>query len=66
MMQVGSVFLQLFLIAFSVLINITFDIVQINSVAISLNIIELISTILLIYVTLLPSKSTSDEALKWL
>ncbi|GEQ05865.1 DUF805 domain-containing protein [Staphylococcus gallinarum] len=54
------------LIAFSVLINITFDIVQINSVAISLNIIELISTILLIYVTLLPSKSTSDEALKWL
>ncbi|PTK95390.1 DUF805 domain-containing protein, partial [Staphylococcus gallinarum] len=52
------------LIAFSVLINITFDIVQINSVAISLNIIELISTILLIYVTLLPSKSTSDEALK--
>ncbi|PTK90042.1 DUF805 domain-containing protein, partial [Staphylococcus gallinarum] len=38
------------LIAFSVLINITFDIVQINSVAISLNIIELISTILLIYV----------------
>ena len=54
------------LIAFSVLINITFDIVQINSVAISLNIIELISTILLIYVTLLSSKSTSDEALKWL
>lgn len=54
------------LIAFSVLINITFDIVQINSVAISLNIIELISTILLIYVTLLPSKATSDEALKWL
>ncbi|RIP37304.1 DUF805 domain-containing protein [Staphylococcus gallinarum] len=54
------------LIAFSVLINIIFDIVQINGLAISLNIIELISTIILIYVTLLPSKSTSDEALKWL
>lgn len=54
------------LIAFSVLINIIFDIVQINGLAISLNIIELISTIILIYVTLLPSKSTSGEALKWL
>ncbi|MCG7338113.1 DUF805 domain-containing protein [Staphylococcus sp. ACRSN] len=54
------------LIIFSIVINILFDIIQVNSIAIFLNIIELISTIILIYITLLPSKHVAEEDLKWL
>ncbi|MGW7976505.1 DUF805 domain-containing protein [Staphylococcus xylosus] len=54
------------LIVLSIFVNITFDIIQINSVAISLNIISLICTIILVVETLLPSRNVADSELKWL
>ncbi|MEB6043927.1 DUF805 domain-containing protein [Staphylococcus pseudoxylosus] len=54
------------LIVLSIFVNITFDIIQINSVAISLNIISLICTIILVVETLLPSRNVPDSELKWL
>lgn len=54
------------LIALSVVVNISFDIIQINSIAISLNIISLICTVILIIETLLPTKHVDDAELKWL
>lgn len=54
------------LIVLSIFVNITFDIIQINSVAVSLNIISLICTIILVVETLLPSRNVTDSELKWL
>jgi uncharacterized membrane protein YhaH (DUF805 family) len=54
------------LIVLSIFVNITFDIIQINSVAVSLNIISLICTIILVIETLLPSRNVADSELKWL
>ena len=54
------------LIVLSIFVNITFDIIQINSVAISLNIISLICTMILVVETLLPSRNVADSELKWL
>jgi len=54
------------LIALSIVVNISFDIIQINSIAISLNIISLICTIMLIIETLLATKYVNDAELKWL
>ncbi|XVL11938.1 hypothetical protein WKW46_01840 [Staphylococcus xylosus] len=54
------------LIVLSIFVNITFDIIQINSVAVSLNIISLICTIILVVETLLPSRNVADSELKWL
>ncbi|WP_440862408.1 DUF805 domain-containing protein [Staphylococcus shinii] len=54
------------LIVLSIFVNITFDIIQINSVAVSLNIISLICTIILVIETLLPSLNVADSELKWL
>ncbi|RIN08352.1 DUF805 domain-containing protein [Staphylococcus shinii] len=54
------------LIVLSIFVNITFDIIQINSVAVSLNIISLICTIILVIETLLPSRNVTDSELKWL
>lgn len=49
------------LIVLSIFVNITFDIIQINSVAVSLNIISLICTIILVIETLLPSRNVADS-----
>ncbi|MDQ7111212.1 DUF805 domain-containing protein [Staphylococcus ureilyticus] len=54
------------LIAVSIIMNISFDLIQINSIAILLNVIAWICTILLIIETLLPSRNESDATLKWL
>ena len=54
------------LIAVSIIMNISFDLIQINSIAILLNAIAWICTILLIIETLLPSRNESDATLKWL
>ncbi|MFT3658790.1 DUF805 domain-containing protein [Staphylococcus ureilyticus] len=54
------------LIAVSIIMNISFDLIQINSIAIILNVIAWICTILLIIETLLPSRNESDATLKWL
>ncbi|RIM95801.1 DUF805 domain-containing protein [Staphylococcus shinii] len=54
------------LIVLSIFVNITFYIIQINSVAVSLNIISLICTIILVIETLLPSRNVADSELKWL
>ena len=45
------------LIAVSIIVNISFDMIQINSIAIILNVIAWICTIILIVETLLPSRS---------
>lgn len=54
------------LIAVSIIVNISFDMIQINSIAIILNVIAWICTIILIIETLLPSRSEADANLKWL
>ncbi|PTF23504.1 DUF805 domain-containing protein [Staphylococcus cohnii] len=54
------------LIAVSIIVNISFDMIQINSIAILLNVIAWICTIILIIETLLPSRSEADANLKWL
>ena len=54
------------LIAVSIIVNISFDMIQINSIAIILNVIAWICTIILIVETLLPSRSEADANLKWL
>ncbi|KKD21389.1 hypothetical protein XA22_06125 [Staphylococcus cohnii subsp. cohnii] len=54
------------LIVVSIIMNISFDLIQINSIAILLNVIAWICTILLIIETLLPSRNESDATLKWL
>ncbi|AVL77461.1 MULTISPECIES: DUF805 domain-containing protein [Staphylococcus] len=54
------------LIVVSIIMNISFDLIQINSIAIILNVIAWICTILLIIETLLPSRNESDATLKWL
>lgn len=54
------------LIAVSIIMNISFDLIQINSIAIILNVIAWICTILLIIETLLPSRNEADASLKWL
>lgn len=54
------------LIAVSIIMNISFDLIQINSIAILLNVIAWICTILLIIETLLPSRNEADATLKWL
>ena len=54
------------LIAVSIIVNISFDMIQINSIAIILNVIAWICTIILIIETLLPSRNEADANLKWL
>ena len=54
------------LIAVSIIVNISFDMIQINSIAIILNVIAWICTIILIVETLLPSRNEADANLKWL
>ena len=54
------------LIAVSIIMNISFDLIQINSIAIILNVIAWICTILLIIETLLPSRNEAEATLKWL
>ncbi|MEB8127190.1 DUF805 domain-containing protein [Staphylococcus succinus] len=54
------------LIVTSILVDIGFDISQINGIAITLNIISVICTLILIVITLLPSRHVADEQLKWL
>lgn len=54
------------LIVVSIIMNISFDLIQINSIAIILNVIAWICTILLIIETLLPSRNEADATLKWL
>ena len=54
------------LIVTSILVDIGFDISQINGIAITLNIISVICTLILIVITLLPSRHVDDEQLKWL
>lgn len=54
------------LIVTSILVDIGFDISQINGIAITLNIISVICTLILIVIALLPSRHVSDEQLKWL
>lgn len=56
----------LLLIILSIFVNILFDLIQINSVAIILNIVSLICTIILIVETLLPSRDVEESELKWL
>lgn len=56
----------LILIVITLLGDIIFDIIQIDSLAILMNIVTLISTIILIVITLLPSKSTPEAQLKWI
>ncbi|PTF28473.1 DUF805 domain-containing protein [Staphylococcus cohnii] len=54
------------LIVVSIIMNISFDLIQINSIAIILNVIAWICTILLIIETLLPSRNEAEATLKWL
>lgn len=54
------------LIAVSIIVNVSFDMIQINSIAIILNVIAWICTIILIIETLLPSRNEADANLKWL
>ncbi|WP_341636792.1 DUF805 domain-containing protein [Staphylococcus casei] len=54
------------LIVTSILVDIGFDISQINGITITLNIISVICTLILIVIALLPSRHVSDEQLKWL
>lgn len=54
------------LIVVSIIMNISFDLIQINSIAILLNVIAWICTILLIIETLLPSRNEAEATLKWL
>lgn len=54
------------LIAVSIIVNISFDMIQINSIAIILNVVAWICTIILIIETLLPSRNEVDANLKWL
>ncbi|NWK84227.1 DUF805 domain-containing protein [Staphylococcus sp. GSSP0090] len=54
------------LIILSVVVNIVFDIIQVDSVAVVLNIISMICTIILVIETLLPSKNVDESQLKWL
>ncbi|MGO1631028.1 MAG: DUF805 domain-containing protein [Staphylococcus equorum] len=56
----------LILIILSIFVNILFDIIQINSVAIFLNVVSIICTIILIVETLLPSREVPESELKWL
>lgn len=54
------------LIVVSIIMNISFDLIQINSIVIILNVIAWICTILLIIETLLPSRNEAEATLKWL
>ncbi|PHK49569.1 DUF805 domain-containing protein [Staphylococcus edaphicus] len=54
------------LVVLSVVVNIVFDIIQVDSIAIVLNVISVICTIILIVETLLPSQHVDDSQLKWL
>ena len=54
------------LIILSVVVNIIFDIIQVDSIAVFLNIVSIICTIILVIETLLPSKNVEDAQLKWL
>ncbi|WP_323709759.1 DUF805 domain-containing protein [Staphylococcus saprophyticus] len=54
------------LIILSVVVNIVFDIIQVDSIAVFLNIVSIICTIILVIETLLPSKNVEDAQLKWL
>lgn len=56
----------LMLILITLIGDIIFDIIQIDSLAILMNIITLISTIILIVITLLPTKPTPEAQLKWI
>ncbi|MFQ3905604.1 hypothetical protein ABLV94_08280 [Staphylococcus sp. Mo2-7] len=56
----------LILIILSIVVNILFDIIQINSVAMILNVVSIICTIILIVETLLPSRDVPESELKWL
>ncbi|MGM7692720.1 hypothetical protein ACS65S_11505 [Staphylococcus saprophyticus] len=47
-------------------VNIVFDIIQVDSIAVFLNIVSIICTIILVIETLLPSKNVEDAQLKWL
>jgi len=54
------------LIGITIVVNILFDMIQINSIAVMLNVIAWICTIILIIETLLPSRRVDDSELKWL
>ncbi|WP_204171502.1 MULTISPECIES: DUF805 domain-containing protein [unclassified Staphylococcus] len=56
----------LMLILITLIGDIIFDIIQIDSLAILMNIITLISTIILIVITLLPTKPNPEAQLKWI
>src|SRR5699024_11691540 len=54
------------LIGITIVVNILFDIIQINSIAVILNVIAWLCTIILIVETLLPSRHVGESELKWL
>ena len=56
----------LILIILSLVLDISFDIVQVNGVAIFLNVVTFICTIILVVIALLPSKHVAENELKWL
>lgn len=56
----------LILIILSLVLDVSFDIVQVNGVAIFFNIVTFICTIILIVIALLPSKQLAEDELKWL
>ncbi|MBF7020311.1 DUF805 domain-containing protein [Staphylococcus sp. 18_1_E_LY] len=56
----------LILIILSLVLDVSFDIVQVNGVAIFFNVVTFICTIILIVIALLPSKQLAEDELKWL
>lgn len=56
----------LILIILSLVLDISFDVVQANGIAIFLNLVTFICTLMLVIIALLPSKDVEESKLKWL